>query len=147
MDDVIRNKLVRLFEAQKFAILATDCHGKPYTSIIAFAVAQDLSQMIFVTPRNTAKYANLTANPNVAIFVDNRSNDMSDFENAIGVTSTGTAAEFDISRDTPLAQRYVLKNPNLERFLFSAENAAFCVTLKEYHIVENFQDVTRISLN
>jgi heme iron utilization protein len=143
----LRMKLDELFENQKFCILATSLGDMPHTSIVAFAVCDDLKAMLFATPTNTAKYSNLKANPNVAVFFDNRSNSMSDFYEAVGVTAYGTAAQIDTGGNDTLVSRYLEKNPNLEQFLFSDDCAVFRVELKAYHIVENFQQVTKIELS
>jgi nitroimidazol reductase NimA-like FMN-containing flavoprotein (pyridoxamine 5'-phosphate oxidase superfamily) len=86
---VIRN----LVESQKLAVLATQNHGQPYSNLIAFAATTDLKYLLFATTRATRKYANLMADPRVAMLVDNRKNDVSDFAEAAALTALGKAWE------------------------------------------------------
>ncbi len=89
-----------LFEVQKLAVLGTQNKGQPYANLIAFAASDDLKSLYFVTARATRKYANIEADARVTVFIDNRSNQDSDFSQAAAVTATGTAKEvLDSKRD------------------------------------------------
>jgi hypothetical protein len=74
-----------LLESQWLAVLSTQDHGQPYCNIIAIAATDDLKNLLFATTRATRKYANLMADPRVAVLVDNRKNDPSDFADAAAV--------------------------------------------------------------
>ena len=91
--DSVQTLLPRLLETQKYAVLATDNHGQPYTSLMAFSVTEDLQSFILMTERGRLKYENLIANPRVAIMIDNRENLGSDLEEAVAVTAQGLAEE------------------------------------------------------
>ena len=82
-----------LLAAQRYAVLATDHGGQPYTSLMAFAASEDLQDLTLVTERATQKYANLTANSRVAVFIDNRENVGADTHEAVAVTAIGAAQE------------------------------------------------------
>ena len=66
------SRLRDLFRSQRFAVLATDDHGQPFPSLMAFAAAEDLRQLVILTERTTRKFANLMANGRVALLIDNR---------------------------------------------------------------------------
>jgi len=70
--DVTR-RLKAFDRKESFAVLATDDRGKPYTSLISFALTPDLRQVIFATPKGTRKFKNLTGTRDVALLIDNRS--------------------------------------------------------------------------
>jgi hypothetical protein len=76
----IRPVLRALLESQRFAVLATDDHGQPFASLMAFAATEDLRHMVILTERTTRKYANLRSNPRVALLIDDRENKGSDTE-------------------------------------------------------------------
>ena len=67
-----QRQLRALLEEQQLAVLATSEAGRPYTSLVAFAVTPDLDAILFATERATRKHANLTTEPRVALLVDNR---------------------------------------------------------------------------
>jgi len=75
MTDAQIEKVLRdLFRSQRYAVLATDSQGQPFTSLMAFAVSGDLGQLVVLTERAARKFANLTANRRVALLIDNREN-------------------------------------------------------------------------
>ena len=84
---VIRN----LLESQKLAVLSTQNHGQPYCNLIAIAATDDLKYLLFATTRATRKYANLMADSRVAVLVDNRQNNLTDFAAAAALTALGKA--------------------------------------------------------
>ena len=75
---------LQLFLAsQRLAVLATHQEGQPHTSLVAFGVTPDLREIVLATPRTTRKFTNLLADDRVALLFDNRSNDPSDFSDAM----------------------------------------------------------------
>jgi nitroimidazol reductase NimA-like FMN-containing flavoprotein (pyridoxamine 5'-phosphate oxidase superfamily) len=86
------------FEALRFAVLATSEEGKPYTSIIAFALTADRRTLIFATSSATRKYRNIITQPAVSILLDNRSQNAYDIDNAQAVTLLGTAKKRENKR-------------------------------------------------
>ena len=74
-----KKDLLSLLNSQPLALLATQNQGQPYASLVAFAASDDLKALFFATTRSTRKYANLSSDSRVAMLVDNRSNQASDF--------------------------------------------------------------------
>jgi general stress protein 26 len=142
----LRKLLKDLFRSQLFASLATQQLTRPYSNLIAFAATQDLKDILFITRRQTHKYANLLSNNNVSVLVDNRSNNDADFRNAIAVTAVGTAQEIKDSKTGNLLDLYLAKHHSLEKFAHSPESALFKIKVKKYIIVRNFQEVMELKL-
>jgi heme iron utilization protein len=82
-----------LFTGQGLAIVSTQEHGQPYCNLVAFASTDDLKHLIFATNRATRKFANIDENPRVSMLIDNRSNRISDFHEAVAVNAVGLAEE------------------------------------------------------
>ncbi|MBE0602748.1 MAG: pyridoxamine 5'-phosphate oxidase family protein, partial [Deltaproteobacteria bacterium] len=95
MEDAIALERIarELAASQRLAVLSTDDHGKPYSSLIAFASAPDLKTLVFTTPRLTRKFSNLCENERVSLLIDNRSNREEDFAEAAAATILGRARE------------------------------------------------------
>jgi len=121
-----------LFRAQRFAVLATESAGQPHGCLVAFAQEDTLKCLLFATNRNTRKFHDIETNPNVALLVDNRSNNESDFEDAIAVTARGSAREASGQEREHCASLYVAKHPQLVDFLASADTALVKVSVDEY---------------
>ena len=139
--DSVQALLPRLLETQKYAVLATDNHGQPYTSLMAFSVTEDLQSFILMTERGRLKYENLMTNPRVAIMIDNRENLGSDLDEAVAVTAQGLAEEItgdarDESRALCLA-----RHPALQAFADSPACALIRIKVTSYVIVRRFQEV------
>jgi general stress protein 26 len=79
-----RKTIADLLTAQKLGILATLGQAYPYQNIVAFAASGDLKNILFATKRSTSKYRNLKSRKRVAIFIDDRSNRETDFQQATG---------------------------------------------------------------
>ena len=62
----IEGFLKALFTTQKFAVLATQKDGQPYTNLVASASTEDCKHLLFVTPRATRKFANLASDALIA---------------------------------------------------------------------------------
>ena len=137
----IPDQLRELFASQRLAVLATDHDGQPYVSLVAFAVSDDLRELLFATNRDTRKFANLKANNSVSLLIDNRSNQVADFSRTIAVTLLGVGEELT-EADRPVGEAlYLAKHPHLQEFVTSPGCALVRVQLKSCYLVSRFQDV------
>ena len=135
----------KVFNSQRFAVLATQSEGQPYSSLIAFAEADNLGSLIFVTSRDTRKYSNIQANRKVAVLVDSRTNQASDLQNAVAITAIGTIEEVAESNRDYLSGIYLSKHPQLSDFLHKPSNALMKVVVTEY-VVATFEGVRSFSI-
>jgi nitroimidazol reductase NimA-like FMN-containing flavoprotein (pyridoxamine 5'-phosphate oxidase superfamily) len=139
---LIRN----LLESQNLAVLSTQNHGQPYCNLIALAATGDLKYLLFATTRATRKYANLMADSRVAVLVDNRRNDASDFAAAAALTALGKAWEVQGAERQQLLAVYLGKHPNLEEFVTSPTCALLRIKVDTYIVVTRFQEVREIQI-
>ncbi len=142
MKEELREVLRDLFQKQKFAVLATGGGDELRTNLIAFAVTDDLRYFIFTTPRETRKYSNMRKNARISLFVDNRSNEQSDTQEAIGVTVSGIAEMENVSDD--MRELYLSKHPHLSEFALSSSNVLIRARVQQYDIVRGIHHVTSI---
>lgn len=133
----------RLLASQRFAVIATQSEGQPYSNLIAFAEANNLSSLLFVTGRDTKKYSNAIASKRVAVLVDSRTNQASDINNTIAITALGTIEEASTDHKDYLSGIYLSKHPQLEDFLHKPSNALMRVTVTDY-IVASFESVRHL---
>jgi len=142
-----RRILQDLFASQSLAVMAThDDDGQPYASLMAFVASDDLMQVLVATARSTRKYANLTADPRVALLVDSRSNRDDDVHRAVAVTVLGEAEEVgDFERDG-LLRLYLAKHPHLEEFVAAPACALMRVKVASYYLVSNFREVVELHM-
>ena len=94
----VAERLRVIDSAERHAVFATSSDGQPYTSLIAFAMTHDMTEVIFATPKNTAKYRNMLKNKRVALLIDTRSNTDVAYMSSEAVTIIGTARPVRRSR-------------------------------------------------
>jgi len=142
-------KRLRGFGAkQPFAVLATSEKGRPYTSLISFALTPDLRQVIFATPRNTRKFKNIISLKDVALLIDNRSNRKRGFTETEAITVLGTATALRRGRAwLEYAGIFLKKHPELEEFINASTTALVVVDVKSCVHVGNFQTITVMDWN
>ncbi|MBN2014732.1 MAG: pyridoxamine 5'-phosphate oxidase family protein [Candidatus Altiarchaeota archaeon] len=141
MEDDIKNRINEVLTEQKLGVLSTEYEGQPYASLVAFASTPDLRSLLFATDRVTRKYQNISVNPMVALLVDNRSNNSSDFSKAVAVTASGRAIEVS-EKDRELSNGFLLKHPALSGFLSNSATALMKIDVENYVVVEGLKKVS-----
>jgi nitroimidazol reductase NimA-like FMN-containing flavoprotein (pyridoxamine 5'-phosphate oxidase superfamily) len=142
----LKTILKDLFLSQSLAVLATSGSGHTYGSLVAFAATDDLTSLLFATTRDTRKFHNLTLNPMVALVMDNRANQETDFHRAIAVTATGSVKEAGALEKDLLLKLYLSRHPYLRDFVTSPTCALLKVDVDTYYIVSNFQNVMELHI-
>jgi heme iron utilization protein len=140
-DAEIQPVLRDLFRSQRFAVLATDDHGQPFASLMAFAATEDLGHIVVLTERATYKFANLKENSRVALLIDDRENKDSATQESVAVTALGEAQEVDLDASAPLLELYLARHPYLAAFAASPGCAIIRVKIRSYLLVSRFQKV------
>ncbi len=148
MEDVsaLRQQVKRLCASQRLCVLATQYDGQPYSNLVAFAETDELRSLIFVTSRNTRKYANSISNRKVAMMIDSRKNRTADLKTALAVTVIGTVEEVSGSKRDGLADTYVSRHPHLAEFVNGPDKALMKVTVTDY-IIARFDRVQVIHID
>jgi nitroimidazol reductase NimA-like FMN-containing flavoprotein (pyridoxamine 5'-phosphate oxidase superfamily) len=142
----IQKHIRDLFASQNLAVLATHSHEQPYASLVAFVGSEDLKYLYFVTPKTTRKFANLAADPRVAVLINSSTNQTADFHQAISVTAVGDAEEVTGADREQWLPLYLAKHPHLVEFAQSPTCALVRVTARSYYLVKNFQKVLELHL-
>ena len=139
--DQLKAFIKNILSEQLFAVLATVNDTQPYTSIIAFAVTDDIKKLVFITPRATRKFEYIKKNNLVSLLVNNSSNKCIDISEASGITISGTAREADKIEYKALLNLFTSKHPQLRDFAESKDSAVVCVDINRFDVVERFQNV------
>lgn len=139
-------QLKELFSGQPLAVLSTHEHGQPYGNLVAFTATQDMKSLVFATTRATRKFGNIADDPRVSMLIDNRSNQASDFHDAMAVTATGSAEEVMGQEKGAFLRPYLTKHPHLEDFVMSPTCALMRVEVDRYYVVSHFQHVVVLNM-
>jgi heme iron utilization protein len=131
----------KVIQANRFAVLATECDGQPHASLIAITPAEEYRSLIFATYRKTRKYTNLVQNGKVAILFENRSVKSKSEQEISVLTAFGQAEEIHIGNTNPDLLAHMLRHPELSTFLLSTDCAVFRVNVEAYQVVLGIDDV------
>ena len=134
-------RLRRLFALERFAVLATVSDDQPDTFLMAFAASPDQRHLVLVSRRDTHKVEALSANPRVALMIDNCANDPTDTQDAVAVTATGHAIEVRDDEREALLELFLAKHPYLTEFASAASTAVLRIDVAHYRIVMQFENV------
>jgi len=135
-----------LIDSRQLAVLCTQKDGHPYASLVAVAATQKLDRIIFLTPKTTRKYDNLTACPNAAFLINNSENRAEDIYQATAVTATGTVIDVPDAEQQALTDIYLARHPHLESFAAAPTTALVCVKISKYILVNRFQNVFELAV-
>ena len=139
----VPERLEELNKNQYFCVLATNDRGKSYTSLISFAITPDFKKVIFGTPKDTSKYKNILNTKEVAILIDNRSDNRKNLMETEAITIIGTARQVRRSKiRDDLAAIFIKKHPDLEEFIESDATALIVVEVARCIHVSKFQTIT-----
>jgi heme iron utilization protein len=143
----LKETIKGVLDSQKLSVLATQGDGSPYGSLVAFAATADLKTLLFATTRATRKYANLLTHADVAMVIDTRTNQTSDFSDAAAVTVLGKVEEVSAHEQQEFLNIYLEKHPYLREFVEAPTCALLRVKVKRYIMVSRFQNVQELHLS
>jgi uncharacterized pyridoxamine 5'-phosphate oxidase family protein len=125
--------LKEVIGTQYFAVLNSVGKDQPYSNLVSFAITDDLRSLVFTTDRNTRKFRNIKENINIALLIDNRTNQPSDVSRAIAITVIGSARE-EVKHKSRMKAIFLNRHPQLQQFIDDPNNALILVTVREYII-------------
>jgi nitroimidazol reductase NimA-like FMN-containing flavoprotein (pyridoxamine 5'-phosphate oxidase superfamily) len=140
----VRERIENVLSSQKIAVLGTSKNGEPYSCLVAFAITNDLKELIFATMRKRLKYSHIMANPRVTLIIDNRDTKASDFNDTTSITMVGTAQDIQGDDRNQYAELLLKRHPALTDFVNSADCAVIRVEVDKIYIVSEFESVVKI---
>jgi len=140
----VPERLKAFDKREHFAVLATDDNGRPYTSLVSYAVVPELNRIIFPTPRETQKYRNIIQSNNVALLIDNRTKkSKGSVMEAEAITIVGIAKPMRHGKKwDEMAAIFLKKHPGLEGFIRAETTALIIVEATRCIHVGQFQTVS-----
>ena len=141
-DMVTRQVIHHLLRNQQLGALSTAGVDGPYASLVAYAVSDDDRHLYFATQRATRKFANLSANANVAMMISNSINHPEDFDKAAAVTAVGKAVVSSREDRRAALEHLLTRHPQLEAFFNAPGCEIVVIGVARYVLVQKFEDVT-----
>ena len=139
----LKNKIKDLLEKQRLGALATQGEKYPYNTLVAYAFSEDLKCIFFATRRHTRKYNNIIKNHYVCMLIDSRTNDVSDFKDAVALTARGKAVNTITPEHRGL---YLNRFPYLKEFIEHPNTSILTLKIEKYIYVQRFQEVLELDI-
>lgn len=137
----ILHKIKNIFQLQLYGVLATSYRNQPYTYLLAYVASKDMKYIYVATDKTTHKFQNINQNDRVAFFIDTRSNDTFDVNNAYALTTICKAEQINKKETSEVEKLYLSRHPQLETFLSSINVEFLRLTILSFSFVEHFQNV------
>jgi heme iron utilization protein len=139
-------KIKSITDETRFAVLATESNGRPYTNLVGFLLSKDLRSLYFFTSKNTRKYRNILNNPNICLLIDTRDKFTDKTFLITAITVIGRA---EVIEDMPrsVVDMYLEKNIELKDFTESSFNSLVKVNITRYILVDRFQEVIEMEVS
>ncbi len=132
-------KLWRFANSKDICVLATVSEGKPHCSLMAYSVDRSCEEIYMVTSRNTRKFENILANPNVSILIDSR--EIKPRSKAQALTVEGTCKKIT-ETEKKVKVRKILseKHSHLYKILDNPDAEILSVRVKSFLFLDGLTD-------
>jgi nitroimidazol reductase NimA-like FMN-containing flavoprotein (pyridoxamine 5'-phosphate oxidase superfamily) len=144
----MRDRIKAFLKEKDMCVLATTLEGKPHCSLMAYMTDEAAEWIYMVTHRGTTKYANLLANEQVSILVDNRCEGLPADRaviKALTVHGIFHAVENEEKKKQILAQ-FQQKHPHMQEFLNSPEAEIISIRASSFLFLDGITDSHHIAL-
>jgi hypothetical protein len=143
----LRTRIKALLHGQLYGVLATQGEGgAPHASIIAFASADDLSAIVFATPRNTRKYSYMLARDRATFFIDDRRARKEELMDVSGLEAQGVVRELLGKDRDDYRAVFLARHPDMAPFADAPGSALMRLEVERYDMVDHFQHVLVLSV-
>lgn len=137
----LQTRIKSLLHRQLYGVLSTQGEGVPHASIIAYACADGISAIIFVTPRNTRKFSYMMARDRVVFFVDDRRERKEELMDVCGLEAQGRVRELQGEQRDDYRAIYLARHPDMASFVDAPGSALMRLEVERYDMVDHFQHV------
>jgi nitroimidazol reductase NimA-like FMN-containing flavoprotein (pyridoxamine 5'-phosphate oxidase superfamily) len=113
------DEIARMIRERDLCVLATSRGDMPHASLMAYATEPDVRYIYMATPANSRKWANLSANPNMALLIDEREQALGEGRAharalTVGCVSAPVSDAEELTRIIDLLRK---RHPHLDGFL------------------------------
>lgn len=137
------DQMKRLAMEKDLCVLATVSEGKPHCSLMAYAAADDASEIYMVTHKKTRKYRNLMENPGVSLLIDTREDHPGpDRLKARAMTVSGVCEGIEEEGKRAFVRARLLeRHPHLRSFLDHPDAELLCIRVLSFLLLDGLTDL------
>lgn len=132
-----------ILSQQVQCVLATQCQGKLYQHLMAYAMSENLATITLASFRHTQKVNNIGSEPNVGLLWDNRTGNNKDHTDGFALSAQGAARILGLS--CPLTQPLLDRNASLQSLLSHDDAVIIAIRIESYHLAIGYAQTFRFS--
>jgi len=136
----MRSDIQKIIEENRMCVMATVGRDAPHCSLMSYASGRDGREIYMATFKDTKKYHNLIANPNVSLLIDTRVVDAEGTPRALTVTGIVEAVDNDNSIEE-IRETLLRKHPALKDFFNHPDVRIIVVRPTTLQLLDNVTDV------
>ena len=134
-----------LIKGNRICVLSTIAGDRPYCSLMRYTCDPDCKEIYLVTHRNTTKYQNLMANPNVSLLIDNRDKNALARVQALTIEGCWIAIE-DTEKINAILGRFKACHPDLEAFVTQPEAELLRIEIQSFLLLNGLEDAHHLKV-
>jgi nitroimidazol reductase NimA-like FMN-containing flavoprotein (pyridoxamine 5'-phosphate oxidase superfamily) len=134
----MREDIQALICGNNHCVLATAAGSRPHCSLMSYTAGSGGRELYMVTLRNTQKFENLLANPQVSVLIDTRGEDAGSRRGrAKAVTVTGRFRAITDPREKEAIRAHLAAaHPLLQEFAGLADAEPFSITVESVLLLD-----------
>ncbi|MBN1850383.1 MAG: pyridoxamine 5'-phosphate oxidase family protein [Deltaproteobacteria bacterium] len=135
-------KMKGLIKQKDMCVLATAFDNRPHCSLMAYVTDDDCGEFYMATGRETTKYKNLTANPQVSLLIDTREEHAGDLRpETRALTVSGVFEPIaDEDRRRGIQTRLLGRHPHLRGLMEKPDAEILCVRVLSFLLLDGVSD-------
>jgi nitroimidazol reductase NimA-like FMN-containing flavoprotein (pyridoxamine 5'-phosphate oxidase superfamily) len=148
MSDALLDRIRDLVRGRDICVLATVSGQRPHCSLMAYLADDECGEIYMVTGRQTTKYKNLSANPEVSLLIDTREEHASgNRQNARALTVDGTFKPIEEEgKKRRIAGRFRERHPHLKAIMDDPDSQLVCVKVRSFLLLDGVADAHFVEL-
>lgn len=127
-------KMKALVRRKDICVLATVSENSPRCSLMAYVTDNDGSELYMVTPRQSTKFRNLSANPTVSLLIDTREEHPGmKRADTQALTVSGVYQEIrDEAKKLRVRNKLLEQHPQIENLMGMPDTEIFCIKVTSF---------------
>ncbi len=130
-------KIKALVQEKDSCVLATAANVVPHCSLMSYAADEATLEIYMLTQRQTKKYRNLLANPEVSLLIDTRSGTSRQPQETMALTINGIFQKIsEESRHEKALKRLLERHPHLETFAQDPDVELIAIRIRSFQLLQ-----------
>ena len=139
----VLNVIKDLIKDNRICVLSTIHRDRPYCSLMRYTCDRNCREIYLITHRNTTKYLNLMANPNVSLLIDSRAKQA--IAQIQALTIEGRLISFaDVPGKKDIRNQFIERHPDITAFVNHPDAEPLRIEIQSFLLLNGLEDAHHI---